>query len=194
MRILICKQVPERRGWGNPRERFTNKCTDIKLVVYLVSAVSMLAWTLTLAGGAGPVLRQPSQVHGAEKSWLIARFIFLFAANCGTFASSAPDFQRYAKKPNDVILGNLIGFPLADTLVSIVGNVVASSSTLIFGELVWNPVTLLDRIQTENYTSKNRAGCFFIAAMFAYSALFSSVFENSIPGTSSSSRSLQRLT
>jgi NCS1 family nucleobase:cation symporter-1 len=179
MRILICKFSSEQ----SCSETLSNNGTDIKLVVYILSAVAMLAWTLTLAGGAGPVLRQPSQVHGSEKSWLIVRFIFLFAANCGTFASSAPDFQRYAKNPNDVILGNLIGFPLADFLVSLVGNVVASSSTLIFGELVWNPVTLLDRIQTENYTPKNRAGCFFIGLMFAYSALFSSVFENSIPGT-----------
>ena len=142
----------------------------------------MLAWTLTLAGGAGPVLRQRSKVHGSEKSWLLVKFIWLFAANCATFASNAADFQRYASRPNDVILGNLIGFPLADMSVAIVGNVVASTSTVIFGELVWNPVTLLDRIQTENYTPANRAGCFFIALMFSYSALFSSVFENSIPG------------
>ncbi|KIX01488.1 uncharacterized protein Z518_09214 [Rhinocladiella mackenziei CBS 650.93] len=153
----------------------------IKLAVYLVSAVSMLSWTLTLAGGAGPVLSQGSRVHGSEKGWLMAKFLFLAMANCATFASNAADFQRYATKPNDVILGNLIGFPLADFCVGLVGNIVASSSILIFGELEWNPLNLLDRIQTENYTSKNRAGCFFIAFMFAYSALFSSVFENSIP-------------
>jgi NCS1 family nucleobase:cation symporter-1 len=40
---------------------------------------------------------------------------------------------------------------------------------------------LLDRIQTENYTAANRAGCFSLSLLFAYSALFSSVFENSIP-------------
>lgn len=36
-------------------------------------------------------------------------------------------------------------------------------------------------LQTTNYTSCNRAGCFFIAACFAYSAIFSSIFENSLP-------------
>jgi len=147
-----------------------------------MSAVAMLAWTLTLAGGPGPVLSQGSRVHGSEKAWLIVRFVWLFAANCATFASNAADFQRYAQKPNDVILGNLVGFPVADVSVAIVGNIVASTSTVIFGELEWNPIMLLDRIQTENYTSANRAGCFFLALMFAYSALFSSVFENSIPG------------
>jgi NCS1 family nucleobase:cation symporter-1 len=111
---------------------------DIKLVVYVISAAGMLAWTLTLAGGAGPVLSQGSRVHGSEKAWLIVRFVLLFGANCATFASNAADFQRYAKKPNDVILGNLVGFPVADLSVSIVGNIVASTSTVIFGELVWS--------------------------------------------------------
>ena len=60
--------------------------SDIKLVVYLISAVTMLAWCLTLAGGAGPVVRQPSQVHGSEKAWLMVRFLFLAAGNCATFA------------------------------------------------------------------------------------------------------------
>ncbi|KAI9738589.1 MAG: hypothetical protein M1834_008093 [Cirrosporium novae-zelandiae] len=153
----------------------------IKLVVFVISAIAMLAWTLTKAGGIGLVARQGSTAHGSEKKWLVLRFFMLGAANCATFASNAADFQRYAKKPNDVILGNLLGFPLANFIVALVGNFVGSSSTLIFGELVWNPVTLLDMIQTQEYTSANRAGCFFIAAMFTYCAIFSSVFENSLP-------------
>jgi nucleobase:cation symporter-1, NCS1 family len=153
----------------------------IKLVVYLISAVSMLAWCLTLAGGPGPVVRQPSQVHGSAKAWLMVRFFFLAVGSVGTFISNASDFQRYAQKPNDVILGQIVGFPMADLTVCLVGNIVASSSVLVLGELEWNPLTYLDRIQSNNYTSANRAGVFFIAAMFAYSAVFSSVFENSIP-------------
>ncbi len=39
---------------------------------------------------------------------------------------------------------------------------------------------MLDMIQAENYSPGNRAGCFFIALMFAYSAIFSSIFENSL--------------
>jgi nucleobase:cation symporter-1, NCS1 family len=62
-----------------------------------------------------------------------------------------------------------------------VGNIVASSSVIVLGELEWNPLTYLDRIQTENYTPANRAGAFFIALLFAYSSVFSSIFENSIP-------------
>lgn len=75
----------------------------------------------------------------------------------------------------------MVGFPLANLLVALVGNIVGASSQPIFGELIWNPIDFLDMLQTTDYTAANRAGCFFIALMFAYCAIFSSIFENSLP-------------
>jgi hypothetical protein len=37
-----------------------------KLIVFIVSAVAMCAWTLTKAGGIGEVARQPGTAHGSE--------------------------------------------------------------------------------------------------------------------------------
>ncbi|THW35694.1 putative uridine permease [Aureobasidium pullulans] len=152
-----------------------------KLIVFVISAVAMCAWTLTKAGGVGAIAHQKGTATGSERTWLLVRFFFLGAANCATFASNAADFQRYARRPNDVILGNLAGFPLSNFIVCIIGNLVASSSQVIYGEVIWNPLTFLDMLQTTEYSSANRAGCFFIAACFAYSAIFSSIFENSLP-------------
>ncbi|KAH8771578.1 permease for cytosine/purines, uracil, thiamine, allantoin-domain-containing protein [Hyaloscypha sp. PMI_1271] len=152
-----------------------------KLIVFIISAIAMCAWTLTLAGGIGEVARQPGTAHGSTKAWLIVRYLLLGAASCATFASNAADFQRYATKPNDVLLGNLVGFPLSNFLVAVVGNLVGSSSQVLYGKIIWSPLTYLDMLQTSSYTSSRRAGCFFIAAAFAYSAIFSSIFENSLP-------------
>ncbi|CZR59046.1 probable uracil permease [Phialocephala subalpina] len=152
-----------------------------KLIVFIISAIAMLAWTITKAGGLGPVANQPGTASGSKRTWLLIRFFLLGAANCATFASNAADFQRYARKPNDVVVGNLLGFPLANLIVSIVGNLVGSSSQIVTGALIWNPLTYLDTLQTTSYTAGNRAGCFFIAACFTYSAIFSSIFENSLP-------------
>jgi NCS1 family nucleobase:cation symporter-1 len=44
-----------------------------------------------------------------------------------------------------------------------------------------NPLTYLDMILTDNYDAAHRAGAFFIGLGFAYSALFSCVFENVLP-------------
>jgi NCS1 family nucleobase:cation symporter-1 len=86
----------------------------VKLAVFIISAIAMCTWTLSMAGGIGPVARQPGTAKGSERVWLLVRFTFLGAANCATFASNAADFQRYAHKPNDVILGNLLGFPISN--------------------------------------------------------------------------------
>ncbi|KAK3937829.1 NCS1 nucleoside transporter, partial [Diplogelasinospora grovesii] len=152
-----------------------------KLIVFVVSAIAMLAWTVTKAGGVGPIVHQPGTATGWKKGWLIVHMLTVSAANCATFASNAADFQRYATKPSDVLAGNIIGFPVANALVAIVGNLVCASSQLIFGELVWDPLELLDMLQTRHYTPANRAGCFFIALCFAYSVIFSAIFENSLP-------------
>lgn len=40
----------------------------IKLAVFVISAVAMLAWVITLAGGVGNVVSRPSDIHGVEKS------------------------------------------------------------------------------------------------------------------------------
>ncbi|KAF4635571.1 hypothetical protein G7Y89_g2522 [Cudoniella acicularis] len=85
-----------------------------KLIVFIISAAAMCAWTLTKASGIGEVARQPGTATGSERTWLLIRFFLPGAANCATFASNAADFQRYATKPNDVIVGNILGFPLTN--------------------------------------------------------------------------------
>jgi NCS1 family nucleobase:cation symporter-1 len=113
-----------------------------KVVVYFAGVVAMLAWTVSLAGGSSKFLHMPSTVHGTEKSYLILKFFWLGLASCGTFVSNAADLQRYARKPNDVLIGQLVSFPLSNLLVAILGNVIASSSKAIFGEVRYQPYTL----------------------------------------------------
>lgn len=79
----------------------------IKLIVFSISAVSMLVWCVNRAGGFGNVIHQPGAAKGSERSWLIVRFLMLNAANVATFAANAAYFQRYTVRKNDVLLGNL---------------------------------------------------------------------------------------
>lgn len=46
-----------------------------KLIVFIISAIAMLGWTVGKAGGIGPIARQGSTVHGAEKTGLALRFL-----------------------------------------------------------------------------------------------------------------------
>lgn len=88
-------------------------------------------------------------------------------------ASNASDWQRNATKPNDPILGQFIGFPLSNFIVQVIGMLVASTSEVVYGKVVWNPVVYLERLLVDNFDAAHRAGAFFISAGFVYSLLFS---------------------
>lgn len=107
----------------------------IKVVVYFGAAFAMLGWTVSLAGGSLKSINAPSEIKGTEKDYLIFKFLFLGLASCGTFISNASDLQRYATKPNDVLIGQFVSFPLSNFLVAVLGNLIASASKAIFGEV-----------------------------------------------------------
>ncbi|KAL3454166.1 permease for cytosine/purines, uracil, thiamine, allantoin-domain-containing protein [Aspergillus insuetus] len=154
----------------------------IKVFVYYAAVIAMTGWTVSLAGGTTSALSQGSTIHGSEKSWMICKFLFIGLASCATFISNAADMQRYARRPSDVIWGQLISFPLSALVVAVFGNVIAAASVGVFGELIWNPLDFLDMLMAgERYTSGNRTACAFIALALAYSTVFSAIFENSIP-------------
>lgn len=107
----------------------------IKVVVFYAAAIALTAWTVTLGGGSKAALNEPSTLHGSEKSWAILRFFFLGLASCGTFISNAADMQRYARKPNDTLAGQVVSFPISNIVTGILGNVIAAASKPIFGEV-----------------------------------------------------------
>jgi NCS1 family nucleobase:cation symporter-1 len=107
----------------------------VKVVVYFAAAFAMVGWTVSLAGGLLKTLNAPSEVKGTEKSYLIFKFLFLGLASCGTFISNASDLQRYATKPNDVLIGQIVSFPVSNFLIAVLGNLIASASKAIFGEV-----------------------------------------------------------
>lgn len=109
-----------------------------KLIVFFACSIALLAWALAKAGGIGPVARQGSTISGSVKSWTVAQYVFIYCANGATYATNAADFLRYAKKPKDAFWPQLIGFPLSTFIVGLIGNLIVSSSVIIFGE-VSNP-------------------------------------------------------
>jgi NCS1 family nucleobase:cation symporter-1 len=106
-----------------------------KLIVFFACAIALLAWAVAKAGGIGPVARQGSTVSGSTKSWIVARYVFIYCANGATYATNAADFLRYAKKPKDAFWPQLIGYPLSTFIVGLIGNLIVSSSVIIFGEV-----------------------------------------------------------
>jgi nucleobase:cation symporter-1, NCS1 family len=112
----------------------------------LVLGLALLGFMLHKAGGFGPMLSAPSRF---TTSGSFLKFFFpsltAMVGYWATLSLNIPDFTRYAKKQESQILGQAFGLPVAMVLYSFIGIAVTSASTVVFGEPIWNPVTLLGR-------------------------------------------------
>ena len=112
----------------------------------LVMSLVLLAFMTHKAGGFGPMLAAPSKFHSTGA---FLRFFFpMLTAMVGYWATlslNIPDFTRYAKSQESQIVGQAFGLPVAMTLYSFIGIACTSASTVVFGEPIWSPITLLGR-------------------------------------------------
>lgn len=105
----------------------------------------LLIWSYTNAGGFGHMLSLSSKLSNSE-FW--ALFFPSLTANISFWATVAlniPDFTRYAKSQKDQIVGQ-IGLPIFMGAFTFVGLAVTSSTTVIFGHTISNPIQLLGQI------------------------------------------------
>lgn len=119
----------------------------IKILICFV----LLWWAYDQAGGFGPILDQPSQfAEGGPKAgqfWQV--FWPSLTAMVGfwaTLALNIPDFTRFAKSQKDQIIGQAIGLPAPMGALSLLAVIVTSATVVIYGEAIWDPVTLAGRM------------------------------------------------
>ena len=96
-----------------------------------------------------------------------------------TNESVDPDFSRFARKPSDALWSQFLTIPIGFALTSFVGIIVSSSSTVLYGEPIWNPLTLLGRL-LDGASSAERFGVFVIAAAFSLAQLGTNIAANSV--------------
>ncbi len=143
------------------------------------AGVAFFIWTLVRAGGAGPVIHQPSQLSGSTLGWAIVSGIMSSIANFATLIVNDPDFARFAKQPRDALLPQLLTIPLGFAGTSFIGIFVSSASQVIYGDPIWNPLVMLDHFITDG-GSAQRFGVFVISLAFALAQLGTNIAANSV--------------
>jgi NCS1 family nucleobase:cation symporter-1 len=111
--------------------------------VLLLMGAALLVWAVGRIGGLGPIFSQPSRFQ--TRGEFFAFFVPSLTGMIGYWATlsvSIPDFTRYAKTQRAQLLGQALGLPPTMALFSFIGVAVASASTLIFGQAIWDPVEL----------------------------------------------------
>lgn len=144
-----------------------------------VAGITFFAWAIHRAHGIGPIVHQPKTVYGSNLAWGVVKGIMSAIANFVTLVVSDPDFTRFAKRPRDALWSQLLTIPIGFALTSFIGIIVSSSSSVIFGEAIWNPLDLLTRF-LDGASSAERFGVFVISTAFALAQLGTNIAANSV--------------
>src|SRR3981189_2942290 len=113
----------------------------------LLIGLALLLWAGSRAGGFGPMLATPSKFQSFGEFFRF--FIPSLTGVVGFWATvslNIPDFTRYARSQRDQIVGQALGLPPTMTFYSFIGIAVTSATLIIFGQALWNPVSVLARL------------------------------------------------
>ncbi|KAH7512056.1 hypothetical protein FEM48_Zijuj12G0050000 [Ziziphus jujuba var. spinosa] len=113
--------------------------------ILILLTSSLVIWAYVQAGGFSHMLSLSSRLSSSE-FWSL--FFPSLTANISFWAPVAlniPDFTRYAKSQKDQIIGQA-GLPIFMGVFTFVGLAVTSSTKVIFGRVISNPIQLLGQI------------------------------------------------
>lgn len=96
--------------------------------------------------------------------------------NYGTMAVNINDFARYAKSTK-MIFGQIIVIPLSFMLMSFMGVVIAGAASDLYGEKIWDPLTIMAHW---NGSSGARAAAAFVSLSFVLAQLGSNISANCV--------------
>jgi NCS1 family nucleobase:cation symporter-1 len=145
------------------------------------AGIAFFIWAIVRAKGIGPIVHTPGTKSGSALGWLMVRGIMSAIANFATLIVNDPDFARFARKPSDAFLPQLVTIPVGFAITSFIGIIVSSSSAVIFGKSIWNPLDLLESFLKEKDAGHGqRFGVFIIAAAFTLAQLGTNIAANSI--------------
>ncbi|HTC31616.1 MAG TPA: NCS1 family nucleobase:cation symporter-1 [Candidatus Acidoferrum sp.] len=108
-----------------------------------IGAIALLVWALRSAHGFGPMLAAPATIHGAAFWSVFYPSVVGVIAFWATLALNIPDYTRYARTQRGQMLGQILSMPLTMAVFSFIGIAVTSTSVILYGKALWNPVDLI---------------------------------------------------
>ncbi|KAF4931496.1 Uracil permease [Colletotrichum viniferum] len=181
--LLLCLPII----WFSPenyRKPFLIASTTVATTVF-----ALLIWSTVRAEGGGALVADVSKVSGVKPATggdLGWAFVAAVTANIGGIAThmwSQSDYTRYARKPGDQVLAQLIMVPLGTIIVACVGIICTSCAATLYpdeGKLLWQPYAFLEAVRKNEDNSGARAGIAFASIAFMFSQFGMVVASNCV--------------
>ncbi len=108
-----------------------------------LGAIALLIWALQSEHGFGPILAAPATIHGPAFWAVFYPSVVGVIAFWATLALNIPDYTRYARTQRGQMLGQILSMPLTMAAFSFVGIAVTSTTVILYGKALWDPVDLI---------------------------------------------------
>ncbi|MEY8801886.1 NCS1 family nucleobase:cation symporter-1 [Leisingera sp. XS_AS12] len=117
----------------------------------LAIGLALLGWAYVNAGGFSEMLSTPSAFdpgHPKEGQFWSVFWPSLtgMIGYWATLALNIPDFTRHARRQKDQLLGQMVGLPIPMALFAFIASAVTSATVVIFGEAIWDPIQLSEKM------------------------------------------------
>ncbi|KAL5478735.1 hypothetical protein ACEPAI_2012 [Sanghuangporus weigelae] len=141
-----------------------------KGIVVPIAWLSVLVWSFVKVPTTESLFAQSSRLSGRALSWAWLRAMNTsIGANCALVVNIM-DFTRYAKTEKEKVV---LLVPLAHTVCAFVGIAVTSAGAVLYGSVLWDPLTLIDRWD-------NRPAAFFLSFAICLAAIGTNVSANTV--------------
>jgi len=114
----------------------------------LVMTATLLGWAVWRAHGFGPLLAEPGKFR--DQTAFFKVFVPSLTAMIGFWATlslNMPDFTRFGRSQREQVVGQIVALPTTMFLFAAMGVLITSATSLIYGELIWDPIKLVGKFQ-----------------------------------------------
>jgi NCS1 family nucleobase:cation symporter-1 len=108
----------------------------------------LLAWAVWRANGLGPLLAAPGTFTSRADFFKV--FVPSLTAMIGFWATlslNMPDFTRFGRSQREQVIGQVVALPTTMFVFAAMGVLITSATSLIYGELIWDPIKLVGKFQ-----------------------------------------------
>lgn len=142
------------------------------MLMTICAFAGVLGWAMHANGGPGSLVTPPIELSPSENGW---RFVQGICSVAGTYTGGTirmSDWTRFEKRKLSAAPSMLIAYPTSMTITALVGVLVTSATIQMFGQVIWNPLLMLQYVQATQYTAACRAGTFFAGIGFLSNQIF----------------------
>ncbi|KAK4556780.1 hypothetical protein LTR86_006351 [Recurvomyces mirabilis] len=146
----------------------------IKVAVMPFFGVCLFTWALTASNGWGPLFSIPTKVsNGWTVGYVFCSTITAAISSNATFAVNMGDMTRYAHNRHHAWQMQF-ALPVVMTLTELLGTVMAASAQVVYGQILWNPLSVV-------LLWTNRPAQFSAGLLFCFANIMTNVVGNSVP-------------